>query len=313
MARKFCNLHKLISSLIISNLVLQSLMNMKWIDYEDLIYKHLQRKFPRAVIQKNVKRIGILSGIERQIDILCTSNVLDQEIVIVFECKYYSSKLDIKNVESFLSMLADLKVSKGVMITNVGYTRGAIERTLREPQDIKLEILDFEDLESFHGFYGGIAHKDENGLIFPCPMDWELHPNPPISSTLAVFSRPGKTWQEAFIEKEVIYLDLASKSDFPVMQDLIAFHEKETAQKFPGAQFSYEEFINVFSINGTPSVLRTGKYQQYKEIEISAIVEFEKFYAFFVMYVSHKVAEREKKRLAFLVKKSIPIRYVTTK
>jgi hypothetical protein len=42
---------------------------MKWRDYEIYIHKHFQALFPDADIRHNVKKLGVISKAERQIDI----------------------------------------------------------------------------------------------------------------------------------------------------------------------------------------------------------------------------------------------------
>jgi hypothetical protein len=49
--------------------------------------------------------------------------------------------VNVKQVESFLGMLDDIRVSQGVLVAAKGYTKTAYERARRESRDIDLQIL----------------------------------------------------------------------------------------------------------------------------------------------------------------------------
>lgn len=126
---------------------------MSWKDYEIYIHKHFKRLFPDAKISHNVSRTGIISKTKRQIDILVEGEIAGFDISIIIDCKYFSRKVDVKHVESFISFLKDLKASKGILITNKGYSKAAFNRATYDTQDIELRIIDFKDLDSFQGFW----------------------------------------------------------------------------------------------------------------------------------------------------------------
>ena len=125
---------------------------MDWKEYEIYITRHFQKLFPDTPIQRDVRREGIISKTKRQIDILIEGRVAGFDLKVIVDCKYFNKKVTVKEVESFLSFLQDLKASKGILITNIGYTKAAYNRATYDSQDIELRIINFEDLDDFQGF-----------------------------------------------------------------------------------------------------------------------------------------------------------------
>lgn len=99
---------------------------------------------PKSLVRHNQKIIG-KSGVERQIDILIEDEVASYKITILVDCKYYSSKVDINDVEEVWGKVDDIRANLGVIISNAGFTEGAIKRA-NELGRLKLcSILDLEN------------------------------------------------------------------------------------------------------------------------------------------------------------------------
>ena len=94
---------------------------MNWRDYETYITRHFQRLFPEATIEHDVRRKGLISRTQRQIDLLISSELAGFRLEVIVDCKYFGRKVDVTVVEKFLSFLRDLKANKGVIVTNSGY------------------------------------------------------------------------------------------------------------------------------------------------------------------------------------------------
>ena len=86
---------------------------MDWKEYGIYITKHFQGMFPDASITHDVRREGLLSQTKRQIDILIEGKSAGFDLTVIVDCKFFNKKVDVKEVESFLSFLQDLKASKG--------------------------------------------------------------------------------------------------------------------------------------------------------------------------------------------------------
>jgi Restriction endonuclease len=124
-----------------------------WEKYEFEIFDKLKNEFPGGEILKNQKKIGVFSKRSRQIDILVKAEMIGKEIFGVIDCKKFSKKINVKTVESFIGFLEDVGANLGVMITNVGYSKSALNRiTNYTNRDIRLDIVEFNNFEDYH-FY----------------------------------------------------------------------------------------------------------------------------------------------------------------
>lgn len=120
---------------------------MNWKDYEDFVYDTLYKKYPEYSYQKNIRIEGRITKANRQIDIAFNGNILGHEIFGVVDCKDYSKKVDVKDVESFISFLQDVGADIGILVTNRGYSKAAQERA--KFSNVKLDVLTPEELEDY--------------------------------------------------------------------------------------------------------------------------------------------------------------------
>ena len=54
-------------------------------------------------------------------------NQADCHFLIVIECKCYNTPIKIEKIQAFSQKLTDLRATKGIFVTNVGYQKGAID------------------------------------------------------------------------------------------------------------------------------------------------------------------------------------------
>ncbi|WP_051944712.1 restriction endonuclease [Verrucomicrobium sp. BvORR106] len=284
---------------------------MSWRIYEQHITEHLKMLYPDALIEHDVRRRGIFSHSERQIDILISGSLAGFSTDIAIDCKYFSTKIDIGIVEQFIAFLADLRVSKGVIVTNVGFSEAALRRARNEGRDIDVVILDFEDLDSFNGIGGATMYKDDWGVIVPCPSGWEMH-REPHPQRLCIYSRPGIHWRQAYDDRELIYPEISSRTEMPQIEDLLEFHRRSTTFQFPNAKFEYDRSPGApFRATEDRSLLiRRIDYEEYTEPEISVFITFPTFYFFLVLLAPEKQMQRNLKKLAFMAKMALPIQRV---
>lgn len=122
---------------------------MDWKDYEESIFEKFESEFgTNHELIKNTRIEGKFSKIKRQVDILIKSKIIGYGILGVIECKYFSIKINVKIVDSFIGFLEDVGANFGVIITNKGFTPGAINRA--EVKGIRLDIIDFNELDDYH-------------------------------------------------------------------------------------------------------------------------------------------------------------------
>jgi len=123
-------------------------VNTDWRDYEQEICDKFQREFNDCEIIKNGHITGKFSKVPRQIDILIQGKMAGVDLLGIVECKYFSRKVDVKVVDSFIGFLEDVGANFGVIITNEGFSAGAVNRA--SIKGIKLDIVSYEDLELYH-------------------------------------------------------------------------------------------------------------------------------------------------------------------
>lgn len=206
---------------------------MDWKEYEIYITKHFQKLFPQTSIQHNVRREGLMSKTKRQIDILIEGKVAGFDLNIIVDCKYFNKKVDVKDVESFLSFLQDLKASKGILITNIGYSEAAYNRATYDSQDIELRIINFDDLKMFQSFMA-IPYSKSECAIVTSPDGWVVDASSQ-GPYVASFYPMGLSQEEAFHTEGFIYLVFSHKDkSWP---DLPALLEKQAA----GARSHYQQ------------------------------------------------------------------------
>jgi hypothetical protein len=78
------------------------------------------------------------SGVSHQIDVMWRFKQASVEHVVVVECKNFSSTVELGDVRSFKSVLDDLGIARGLMVTKVGYQSGAKDFAKYNGIDLKL-------------------------------------------------------------------------------------------------------------------------------------------------------------------------------
>ncbi|HGS4696402.1 TPA: restriction endonuclease [Vibrio parahaemolyticus] len=114
----------------------------EWRQYEWLITKimHDEYSSARTTVLNDTKLIGEYSERSRQIDILLETDTGKT----IIECKHYSSPVDVKAAESFMSMMNDVQADFGIMVSSSGFT-SSVPRRIREFEGrISLEQLDWQ-------------------------------------------------------------------------------------------------------------------------------------------------------------------------
>jgi hypothetical protein len=99
----------------------------RWQKFEDLVAEIQQELSPDGLVTANDKILG-RSGQIRQIDVSVRKSIGEFELLIIVDCKDYKKRIDIKGVEEFIGMVADVGANKGAMVAASGYSDGAKKR-----------------------------------------------------------------------------------------------------------------------------------------------------------------------------------------
>lgn len=212
---------------------------MDWRDYEVYITRHFQALFPDASVQHNVKRLGVISKVERQIDVLIEGKVAGFDLTIVVDCKYFGKKVDVKDVDEFLGYLHDLRASKGILITNNGYSPAAHNRAINDTRDVELRIIEFKDLERFQGFMA-IPYFGAHGAVVSAPEGWVVDSTPP-KPQLAAFYPMGLSREEAIRTDGYIYFAYSKKdAKWPDLAHLMETQAEGIRSHYRNPRFDHE-------------------------------------------------------------------------
>jgi hypothetical protein len=280
---------------------------MNWKDYEKEIHEYLQKQYPNMNILHNQTLVGKMSKSDRQIDILIDERVAGHSIRIVIDSKYYKdTKIDVKDVESFLGMIADCEAHKGVLISTKGYTKGAINRAFYDSnKDLELDILNFDDLKQFDGFTA-ILHKGNCGAIISSPFGWIIDGARNHPDFLAAFYLRGLDIVTAVKSREWIYANIENKSNITKsLQDFLYFQENLTNNDLPDSKIEYEER----RINQNKSItFREISYVGFEYREITGFIEFEDFIFYAVLITPKELYKKNMGKLEYILDRVLPIK-----
>jgi len=276
---------------------------MDWKKYEKEIFELLSDDFPEAQIGHNVSIEGRYSKVDRQIDILIEDYVAGNRLSIIIDPKFFSEKVDVKDVETFIGMVQDIGAHKGILITQKGYTQGAINRAYNDPGDIELDILNFEELKAFQASVA-IPYAGNIGVVLPAPFGWVIDGRKTESWVACMYQR-GLDLDKALKKHEFMYVQFWDrKGDSFDLDDLIKHQEQYTKESFPSATFEYRSTIRR---NDARTRLRIASIETYPGPEVTGFIEFKDFIFFCVLLTVEKMSRKNIRKLENILLKVVPI------
>lgn len=102
----------------------------------DEIYRGLSQQYPSAKVNRDEKIEGP-DGL-RQFDVTLRHEVAGSEYLTVVECKDHKRKLKVEYVDALESKMRDIKASKAILVSPVGFQRCAIIKAARVGIDLCL-------------------------------------------------------------------------------------------------------------------------------------------------------------------------------
>ncbi|MFT7233977.1 MAG: tetratricopeptide (TPR) repeat protein [Cyclobacteriaceae bacterium] len=277
---------------------------MNWKKYENEIFENFKSAYPNTSIKYDQKILGRYSKTERQIDVLIEGRIAGKKIRLVIDGKYYSENVDVKAVDSFISMVEDIDAAQGILITSKGYSQAAINRAYYGPTDIELDILNFEELKEFQG-YGGMPYSGWHGAILPAPSGWIVD-GTRRDGTIATLYQRGKTYEEAAENGEFIYVNIFSfDENIKNLQDVLNLQEKQTIEFNPNSTFEYSDSIERSDKKKT--LLRKILRKETSLEEYTGFVEFEEFCIFCVLFTPEQLKSKNLRKLEYIIERLIPM------
>jgi hypothetical protein len=280
--------------------------DLDWKGYENAVFETLQLYYPDAVIQRNVKRQGRFSKVNRQVDIYI--EVPSINIKICVECKYYNKSIDVKTVESFIGMAADLEVDVGIMITEKGYSQAALKRAHFNPADIELDILNLDELKELQGSLA-FPYAGKHAALLIAPFGWVIDATKTDSAICMLYQR-GLTQSEALEEMEIAYVNYWDRSKKGAnLFDLINLQEENIRlhTSVSGLNLIKIEYLPCYKRDDCRTKIRLVEIGEYPGIELTAFIEFEEFIFFCVWFSKPLHLKRNLRKLNLMLKSTVAI------
>ena len=273
---------------------------VNWKEYEDEVFQECERVFrlQGAEVIKNAYLVGRYSGVKRQIDIII-NGLKDGEIVsdCLVECKHYAQKINVKIVDSFIGCLEDVGVERGLLVSEKGFTKAAINRAHKGKENIEVDILSLGDLQQFQG-YGAITYSGDKALIIAPAFGWIIDGKHRIDAP-AVFYRRGLSFDEAMRkEKEWMYLQIGAK-ETETIDSIIEFQNSQLKKKDERAE------IRQYEREGL--TVREAFLPSYPNPEITVFREFDRFIAFLVLFCPECYIRRDTNKAISMLNKAVPM------
>lgn len=98
-----------------------------WLDFEKQVETAV-RQLGGAVVRRNVKILGTISGRRRQIDVVATAKVAGHEMKVIFEAKRYGSRVQIGTIDELVGKALDVGAQRAVLYSAAGFSAGATAR-----------------------------------------------------------------------------------------------------------------------------------------------------------------------------------------
>lgn len=255
---------------------------MDWKKYKDQIFDILSTQHRHDYILKNHRIKGRYSNRSRQIDIFIKTSTKAEDYTIVVDCKNYNKKIDVKTVESFISMVDDIGADYGIMISELGFTKSAIHRAVNNPKGIELDIFSLSELYHYMQAEAAMPYSNDNMALILAPFGWIVDAKKRDIPALCYLYKRGLSFEEAIISGEFAYVNFW-KSDDPnfSIEDLSKIQEKNILDTY-GQKIEKVEFIEAECKFSKETKIRVIKTIDYPLIEITGFIKFSDSIFFYV-------------------------------
>jgi predicted helicase len=102
-------------------------------EYEKIAHEVVQALHSDKKVTHNVKLLGRLTEVKRQIDVKLDENRYD---FVMYECKDWVKSIGVGVVGQLLTDLEDVGAKKGAIIANSPFTKGAINLAAKKGVDL---------------------------------------------------------------------------------------------------------------------------------------------------------------------------------
>lgn len=202
-------------------------------------------------------------------------------------------------------MVDDIDAEKGLLITEMGYTKSALKRAYYNPKHIELDVLSLKELKSdLHGEIA-IPYSGENGILIFAPLGWIVDAHKRQGAICLLYQR-GLTLEEAGINKELAYINFWNKSisDFD-LQGLLDHQENYMRKERNVKSINYQKSIER---DDSETIIRVADIENYPGLEVTGFIEFKDFIVFIVWFCVETSLKRTISKMQLLIKSILPIK-----
>lgn len=280
---------------------------MDWRQYEREIEKEFREAYPSAQITPNAHVTGKFSKVGRQIDLLIEEQAADFSFRIVVDAKHRGRKIDVTDVEAFMGLVRDVEAHTGVMVALEGYTPAAINRAHHDDLDLILDVLNFDELQEYQG-RAAIPYSGENGVSIAAPLGWVVDATKRHDAVAWLYQR-GVTFDEAFNNKEVMYVGFWNKKDKQINTlDMLLEYQKEYMTKdVPEAEIQLLGGVKGQRV-GARTLIRRFKKMRDSPLEFTGFIDFENFIFMCVLFTPPELERKNLRKLRFVIRDAFPIK-----
>jgi hypothetical protein len=274
-----------------------------WRQFEREVKAELEGKYPASAIRHDVRLPGVLSGAQRQIDVLVEECLSCGSVRTAVDAKHHGRRIDVKEVESFIGLLHDTQVQRGIMVSASGYTGAALTRAFRDDVDLDLDIFTLEEFKQWQAA-GAIPYSGRNAILLPAPFGWVVD-GERYHGAVARLYRRGLTFDQAAGQHEFMYVNLWDRR-LPVdsLESLLARQERDIRSHSPDAVISVRELPTAV---GSRACIRRADIVGYPTAEITGFVEFTESIFFSVLFTPLVVERRNVRKLEYILQRVLPI------
>ena len=274
-----------------------------WRQFERAVHSELTYKFPTSTIRHDVRLAGTLSGTSRQIDVLVEEQLPSGQVRTAIDAKQRARRIDVKEIESFIGLLRDIGVARGIVVSASGYTEAALARAFRDDVDLDLDIFTLEEFQRWQAA-GAIPYAGPNAVLLPAPFGWVVD-GQRVPGCIARLYRRGLMFDEAAREHEFMYVNLWDRQ--PPIDSLDALLAQQAADIRSHAPDAAITIRDVPASMGRRGCVRRADISGYPTAEITGFIEFPKSIFFAVLFTPLVVERRNVRKLEYMLQKTLPI------
>jgi Restriction endonuclease len=279
---------------------------MEWKKYEIEVFEALSVYYIDDIIEKDKHILGQYSKRQRQIDIFIEQKINDKSYITIIDCKNYNKKINVKTVESFISMVDDIGGDYGIMISEIGFTKSALNRAFNNPKNIELDIFDFKEITHHLQGESGMPYSNNNMTLIHAPFSWIVDAKKTNKPALCFLYKRGLTLEEAFNSGEFAYINYwDTKLNNISIRDLSRIQESNITIK---DTIESIEFINTEHTLKNEAIIRIIKIINYPFIEITGFIKFNDFIFFCVCNTKEFYLKRNLRKMELLLKYVLPLK-----